>query len=115
MCWGPKDSATPSVANLNGMTVQFAISQFLALVNGGSFAGWDYLHFDQFTGRTIPAATTWQDDCPLCGQQGSLVAGDKPEKQTASVPTTATLESVNHTRNGRLRRLPIGRKTHRRN
>jgi molybdopterin/thiamine biosynthesis adenylyltransferase len=50
--------ATPSVANLNALTAQHAVAQFLALVNGAEFARWDYLHFDQFTGRTIPATTT---------------------------------------------------------
>ena len=64
---GADAEITPSVANLNGLTVQFAVSQFLAIVNGERFAVWDYLHFDEFTGRTIPASTNRQDQCPLCG------------------------------------------------
>ena len=31
---GSREEATPSVANLNGLTTQFAIAQFLAIVTG---------------------------------------------------------------------------------
>ena len=68
--------ATPSVANLNALTAQFAVSQFLALVNAEQYARWDYLHFDQFTGRTIPATTKQRSECPVCGVEGCLGAGD---------------------------------------
>ena len=68
--------ATPSVANLNALTAQFAVAQFLALVNGAQFARWDYLHFEQFTGRTIPACSKNRPDCPVCGNEGCLGAGD---------------------------------------
>lgn len=74
---GADANATASVANLNGLTVQFAVSQFLAMVNGPEFAQWDYLHFDQFTGRTIPARTSQDPNCPLCGLDGNLMAGDR--------------------------------------
>jgi len=77
---GSETSATPSVANLNGLTAHFALSQFLAMVNGESFATWDYLHFDQFTGQTIPAQTTRQENCPVCGPGGCLAAGDPVEQ-----------------------------------
>ncbi len=72
---GADAQATPSVANLNGLTAQYALSQFLALVHGEQFAQWDYLHFDQFTGRTIPARTTRLDQCPQCGHSGRLLYG----------------------------------------
>jgi molybdopterin/thiamine biosynthesis adenylyltransferase len=68
--------ATPSVANLNGLTAQFAMAQFQALMNGEQFGAWDYLHFDQFTGRTIPAKSTKHEQCPVCGREGFLGAGD---------------------------------------
>jgi hypothetical protein len=73
---GANAQATASVANLNGLAAQYAVSQFLAMVNGGDFAQWDYLHFDQFTGRTIPATTTRHEACPLCGPSGCLAEGD---------------------------------------
>ena len=68
--------AIPSVANLNGLTAQFAMAQFQALTNGEQFGSWDYLHFDQFTGRTIPAKSTRHKQCPVCGREGFLGAGD---------------------------------------
>ncbi|HQI28824.1 MAG TPA: ThiF family adenylyltransferase, partial [Sedimentisphaerales bacterium] len=83
---GAQAEATPSVANLNGFTVQFALSQFLALVNGSDFAQWDYLHFDQFTGRTIPARTVRDPECPQCGQDGYLLAGDPAEPKKIGQP-----------------------------
>ncbi len=77
---GADANPTPSVANLNALTVQFALSQFLALVNGPQFAQWDYLHFDQFTGRTIPATTSRHDKCPVCGPTGCLTQADPTEQ-----------------------------------
>jgi len=84
---GSHAEATPSVANLNGMTVQFAVSQFLALINGAEFAKWDYVHFDAFTARTTPAATTWDSECPECGRSGCLMAGDPQERTPVMQPT----------------------------
>lgn len=81
---GADAQATPSVANLNGSTVQFAISQFLALVNGSEFARWDYLHFDQFTGQTIPAVSSQHEQCPTCGPSGVLMKGDSPKRRQRS-------------------------------
>jgi molybdopterin/thiamine biosynthesis adenylyltransferase len=80
---GANAEATPSVANLNGLTVQFALSQFLALVNGPEFARWDYLHFDQFTGQTIPAISTQHEKCPTCGPAGTFMKGDPPHGRTS--------------------------------
>jgi molybdopterin-synthase adenylyltransferase len=83
---GADAEATPSVANLNGLTAQHAVSQFLALMNGRQFASWDYLNFDQFTGKTIPAATRRVEKCPVCGLGGKLLSGDpKKKSRTASV------------------------------
>jgi molybdopterin/thiamine biosynthesis adenylyltransferase len=65
-----------SVANLNGLTAQFAVTQFLSLINGPKFATWDYLHFDSLTGRTLPARSERSPACPLCGDEGCLGAGD---------------------------------------
>ncbi len=68
--------ATPSVANLNAMTAQFGVAQFLALTHGKRFADWDYAHFDQFTLTTTVAHTKQRDDCPCCGKAGFLGLGN---------------------------------------
>ena len=73
--------ATPSVANLNAITAQFAIAQFLGLVNGEQFAAWDYVHFDQFTLNTMVASTKQREDCPCCGNEGYLGKGYSKENQ----------------------------------
>jgi molybdopterin/thiamine biosynthesis adenylyltransferase len=88
--------ATPSVANLNGLTSQFAMAQFLALTNGAEFCSWDYLHFDQFTGRTIPAKSSRSEQCPVCGNEGFLGGGD---------PVVRTLVTPDKPKSGRLRKL----------
>lgn len=87
---GAAAQATPSVANLNGLAAQYAVTQFLALVHGEQFAQWDYLHFDQFTGKTIPARTKWQEECPLCGRWGCLAEGD-PRDDLPLPPLQPTL------------------------
>jgi hypothetical protein len=69
-------AATPSIANLNQLTVHYALAQLLSLVNGPQFAEWDYLYLNPVTGRTIPARTERRADCPLCGPDGCLNAGD---------------------------------------
>ncbi|MHB9081281.1 MAG: ThiF family adenylyltransferase [Pirellulaceae bacterium] len=86
---GADAQATPSVANLNGLTAQYALSQFLALVHGEQFAQWDYLHFDQFTGRTIPARTTRLEQCPLCGRSGHLLHGEVAHNSARHKPKSA--------------------------
>lgn len=80
---GSDDAATPSVANLNAITAQLAISQLLALVNGESFAQWDYLHFDQFTVRTLAAQSKRRESCPICGSGGVWMQGDEMEVPAA--------------------------------
>ena len=74
--------ATPSVANLNALTAQFGMSQFLGIVNGEQFANWDYVHFNQFTLETMIAKTKQREDCPCCGQDGYLGKGYSKENQT---------------------------------
>ncbi len=83
---GADAHATPSVANLNGLAAHLAVSQLLALVNGQQFAEWDYLHFDQFTGRTVPARSSHDDDCPQCGRWGCLAKGDRRETTVLPAP-----------------------------
>ncbi|TWU20726.1 HesA/MoeB/ThiF family protein [Bythopirellula polymerisocia] len=67
--------ATPSIANLNQLTAQAALSQFLALVNGQEFGGWDYFHIDQFSLNAITASTSRDEQCPCCGPAGNLGQG----------------------------------------
>ena len=83
---GAEADATPSVANLNAITGQLAITQLHALVNGARFAQWDYLHFDQFTGRTIPAQSKRRETCPVCGIGGIWMQGDRIEMQDCDAP-----------------------------
>lgn len=90
---GSREQATPSVANLNGLTAQFAIAAFLALINGKRFSDWDYLHIDQLSGRTITAKTQRNPDCPLCGRDGCLGAGDPAETASRTIPLLKKLET----------------------
>lgn len=96
---GSSELAAPSVANLNGLTAQFAVSQLLALVNGEHFSPWEYLHIDQISGRTIPARSQANETCPVCGVGGVLGAGDpleharnQPAKLRQLKPETETDE-----------------------
>ena len=109
---GADAEATPSVANLNGFTVQYAVSQFLALVNGPQFAQWDYLNFDQFTGRTIPARTTWDSECPHCGLTGCRMAGDPAERKIS--PQTTIRPWGDHTQHEHPEGVAPARRTSRR-
>ena len=84
---GHNTNPTPSVANLNALTSQFGISALLALVHGQEFGSWDYVHFDQLTGKTITANTKTSDSCPLCCREGVLGIGDKNNRvESATEP-----------------------------
>lgn len=74
---GGRQEATPSIANLNGMTAQLAVTAFLALVHGERLGAWDYARFDQLTAETLVARATARDTCPVCGGNGFLGAGDE--------------------------------------
>ena len=49
-------------------------------------AQWDYLHFDQFTGKTITARSSRKSDCLVCGDSACLARGDTQEQDLA-LPT----------------------------
>jgi molybdopterin/thiamine biosynthesis adenylyltransferase len=110
---GAQGVATPSVANLNGICVHEAISQFLAIVCGRRFCEWDFLHFDQFSGRTIPARTTLKENCPLCGPMGRLLEGDTLPPREVDPPTISKFNAKPTKRKAILPRpsLPRARKT----
>lgn len=80
---GRNVQATASVANLNAITAQHAVTAFLGLLHGSPFGAWDYLNFDLETGRNIASSTSPSESCPLCGPDGILAAGDDiPETES---------------------------------
>lgn len=92
---GASADATPSVANLNAVIAQIGIAQFLALVNGGQFADWDFAHLDQLNLATTVAHTTRRDDCPCCGRAGFLGRGYSVEETIESDDSTiGRLEAI---------------------
>lgn len=76
-----EDTATPSIASLNGVTAQLAITQFLALANGEQFGTWDFVNFDQSTLQFLTAKSNQRLDCPCCGAGGYLGQGAPAKKQ----------------------------------
>lgn len=72
---GSAQVAAPSVAVLNALVVQYAVSALLALIGSGPFVRSDYMHVDWLTGRTLSARAPCRDDCPACGTGGFLMAG----------------------------------------
>jgi molybdopterin/thiamine biosynthesis adenylyltransferase len=91
---GSREQSTASVTVLNATTAQTALTAFLGLTLGEEFGKWDFVHFDLFQARTIPASTTRRENCPLCGDDGVLAAGD-PLPETSSVePSLVEMEAV---------------------
>ena len=77
---GGEQEATPSVAVLNALVVQHAVTALLAFLRSGPFTQHDYLQLDWLTGRTLTARAPRRDDCPACGAGGFLMAGTPPER-----------------------------------
>ena len=75
---GSEQESAPSVAVLNTLVVQHAVTALLALVRSGPFVQHDYLRLDWLTGCTLTARAVRRDDCPACGRAGFLLAGDPP-------------------------------------
>lgn len=73
---GGRDRTTPSVAVLNAVAAQTALTAFLGLTLGDAFAKWDFAHFDLFKARLLAASSTRREECPLCGDENVLSAGD---------------------------------------
>jgi len=72
---GADAGPTPSVAVLNTLIAQHAVTALLALIGSGPFTRQDYLHVDWLTGRTLVAASARNPDCPACGERGFLLSG----------------------------------------
>lgn len=75
---GSEQESAPSVAVLNALVVQHAVTALLALVHSGPFVQHDYRRLDWLTGSTITARAARRDDCPACGSAGFLLAGAPP-------------------------------------
>jgi molybdopterin/thiamine biosynthesis adenylyltransferase len=93
---GSSADPVPSVTNLNGMTAQYALNAFLALIHGAPFGAWDILHFDWLSGKTLVAQSTPRESCPLCGTNGQLNLGDQEPPTVKIEPKfekTARLEN----------------------
>jgi molybdopterin/thiamine biosynthesis adenylyltransferase len=72
---GADAGPTPSVAVLNALIAQYAVTALLSLIGSGPFKRWDYLHLDWSTGRTLVAASARDPACPVCGDKGVLFSG----------------------------------------
>lgn len=74
---GSQDTPTPSVLHLNGVVSHLAISQMLRFLFDDHFNGKDFLHYNRQDAAVLAAASPKNDDCPVCGIQGYLGAGDE--------------------------------------
>lgn len=74
---GTHETPTPSVLHLNGVTSHLAISQLIRLIFDDGFNGKEYLHYNGQDAKMFTAAVAQNDDCPVCGIQGFLGAGDE--------------------------------------
>ncbi|MCF7955255.1 MAG: ThiF family adenylyltransferase [Phycisphaerae bacterium] len=78
---GTNETPTPSVLHLNGVVSHLGISHFLRMVFGDSIDGKEYVHYDRQRSRLITAAIKPSLDCPICGRDGYLGAGDIKENE----------------------------------
>ncbi|MBN2212278.1 MAG: ThiF family adenylyltransferase [Sedimentisphaerales bacterium] len=69
---GSDENPVPSIATLNAITAQLAMTAFLMLVYGSIFGNWDYLYYD-LAGNLMKANTTHKTSCPLCGERKEMV------------------------------------------
>ena len=74
---GTTETPTPSVLHLNGVVSHLAISQLLRLVFDEDFYGREYLHYDRQKCILLAASAVRDDNCPVCGKDGYLCAGDE--------------------------------------
>ncbi|HEW78742.1 MAG TPA: ThiF family adenylyltransferase [Phycisphaerales bacterium] len=74
---GTNETPTPSVLHLNGVTSHLAISQLIRLIFDDGHKGKEYLHYNSQDAKMFTAAVARNDDCPVCGLQGYLGAGDE--------------------------------------
>ncbi len=74
---GTAETPTPSVLHLNGVVSHLAISQLLRLVFDENFDGREYVHYDRQKCSLLAASAIRDDNCPVCGKDGYLGAGDE--------------------------------------
>jgi molybdopterin/thiamine biosynthesis adenylyltransferase len=77
---GTSETPTPSVMHLNGVISHLAISQLLRLIFDDGIGGKEYLHYNRQNANLLAASVMRNDDCPVCGTQGYLGAGDENER-----------------------------------
>ncbi len=77
---GTSETPTPSVLHLNGVVSHWAISQLLRLIFDDGIGGKEYLHYNRQNANLLAASVMRNDDCPVCGTQGYLGAGDEDER-----------------------------------
>lgn len=81
---GADAGPTPSVAVLNTLMAQYAVTALLSLIGSGPFRRVDYLHVDWLTGSTLTATSARSPACPACGDGGFLFTGT----EVYAAPTT---------------------------
>lgn len=91
---GGREQATPSVAVLNAVAAQTALTAFLGLTLGDAFGKWDFAHFDLFKAKLIAASSTRREGCPLCGDEGVLSTGDPLPEEPPTESAMIEMEAV---------------------
>ena len=71
------------------MVSSMAVREFMDLVYCGKtiLKGYDYVEYDPATGATVQKLIGSIKDCPMCGKDGMLGAGDE-RKQMAKAART---------------------------
>ena len=82
------DTPAAAVLDLNGVTSDLGMSQVRRLVFGEGLRGREFLHYDREKCLIVSARTEPRKDCPVCGPNGYLGAGDEevPEEESQTSP-----------------------------
>ena len=78
---GTSETPTPSVLHLNGVVSHLAVSQLLRLLFNENMENNEYLHYNRQSASMFTASVSRNDDCPACGINGYLGAGDENQLQ----------------------------------
>ena len=89
---GTNLTPVPSVLPLNGVTSYMAMSQLVRLVFGENPSNSEFLNYDQQKYQLLAAAIKPNPNCPVCGKEGYLGAGDEIIPQNDGPKSTQTFQ-----------------------